>query len=86
MSKKLYITEPKLMASVDAEFATLCYQVLEWEQGMVALAHGPCLEETRVSVPWGAQINDVRVLVLDKCLANFPDVTSNDIIFLGGWV
>jgi hypothetical protein len=83
--KKLYIAEPKLVASTGTETSTVCYSVFEWEQGLVGIQHAPCADEGRVEMPWGSTIADVRQLVIDKLLASFPDISSNDIIFLGGW-
>jgi hypothetical protein len=83
--KKVYIAEPKLVAGTGSESSTLCYQVFEWEEGVPGLAHAPCSDEGRVAFLWGEGINDIRQRVIDNVLASFPGITSNDIIFLGGW-
>ena len=85
MAKKLYVAEPKIVAGTNVNTSTLCYMIFEWEQGMPGIGHIPCSDECRVEFPFGADINDIRQLVIDDLLENFQDVSSNDIIFLGGW-
>jgi hypothetical protein len=83
--KKVYITEPKVMLSGFPDSAILCYSLLEWEEGSLAIPHAPCSgDETRVSVSWGDDANVIRQLVLDNTVATISGITSNDVIFLGG--
>lgn len=86
MATKLYIAEPKISAfTADPNSMTLCYAVYEWVQGSPALLHVPCSDEGRVDFTWGTTFAQIRDLVIASLLSFFPDATSNDIIFLGGW-
>jgi hypothetical protein len=86
--KKVYVQEPKLAFQNDLEpsHLLLIYGLIEWEEGMFAIQHAPGdSSATRVDLLWGEGIVEVRQRAIDAILASFPDVTSNDIIFLGGW-
>lgn len=85
MAKILYIYDPKLVAPTGSETVFLCYSLLEWEQGMTAIPHLPCNDETRVGLIWGDGLVEVKQKVIDNCIASFSGATSNDVIFLGGW-
>lgn len=85
MAKKIYVAEPKVVAGTNVNTTTLCYAVYEWTEGMPGVTHLPCADECRIEFPFGADINDIRALVITDLLENFPDISSNDIIFLGGW-
>jgi hypothetical protein len=85
--KKIYVQEPKFATPTGTEDVTVCYMLLEWEQGLLAIEHLPCSSDAcRVQLNWGDTAADLRQRVLDNILAHFTDVTSNDVIFLGGWV
>jgi len=86
MAKKIYVAEPKIVINTtDFSLMTLCYAIYEWEQGELAIAHVPCSDEARIEFEWGEGIVEIRQRVADDLLASFPDISSNDIIFLGGW-
>jgi hypothetical protein len=85
MAKKIYVSEPKILAPTGPDEVWLCFQVFEWDQGQLGYIYPPCNEEGRVAMVWGDGIVEIRQKAIDNLLSYFPDITSNDIIFLGGW-
>ena len=84
--KKVYVSEPKVMFSGFPDSAILCYSLFEWEQGEFAVPHAPCSgDEARIMFAWGEDANTIRQRALDNVVANISGITSNDVIFLGGW-
>jgi hypothetical protein len=86
MATKIYVAEPKFVLPLGTDDVVLCFQVLEWPQGQFPNLYPPCNPGTgSVSVAWGEGVVEVRQKAIDMLLEAFPDATSNDIIFLGGW-
>lgn len=87
MATKIYVTDPQFsIADPSPDRALLCYSINVWTQGLPPVPHAPCGQETIVSVAWGESGVSIQQKVIDNILANFPDVSSNDIVFLGAWL
>jgi hypothetical protein len=85
--KRVYVSEPKLLIPASSpDELLLCYAIVEWEQGSVAVSHPPCNQETAVPVAFGDTAVEIKAKIIDNLLATIAGITSNDIIFLGGWV
>lgn len=88
MAKKVYVEEPKVSIENDLDPTNLLaiYPVIEWTEGQLAIVHPPGSNDAaRVELIWGEGIAEIRQKAIAAILAFFPDVSSNDIIFLGGW-
>jgi hypothetical protein len=82
--RKIYVYDPKPVVPVGTFTVFLCYSLLDWTEGEAAIPHVPGSEETRVELLWGDGLVEVKQKTIDNVVASFG-VTSNDIIFLGGW-
>lgn len=82
MATKVYVTTPQLTTPGLPDELLLCYTIHVCEDGQLAVMHPPCSEETFVTVAFGESVVVIRGKIIDKILANIPNVTSNDIIFV----
>lgn len=82
MATKVYVTNPQLTTPGLPDELLLCYTIHVCEDGMPSVPHPPCSEETLITLSFGDSAVVIRAKIIDKILANIPNVGSNDIIFI----
>ena len=85
MARKIYVQQPTFSFPIGTEQVVCAYGILDWEEGRLAIENLPSSNDgTRVEVLWGDTVSVLRQKVLDN-ITTFYGVSTNDIIFLGGW-
>lgn len=85
MARKIYVVNPQFAVSNSTTEIFLCYSALDWEEGLPAIFHPPCSEDTIVSLIWGDTAVEAKAKIIDNVIAHFG-VGQNDIIFIGGLI
>jgi hypothetical protein len=82
MAKRIYVTNPQISVGADPAQIIFCYAILEWEQGLPAILHPPCNEDTIVFLAFNDNAGTARQKIIDNAIAHFPGITAADVIFI----
>lgn len=82
MATTVYVTNPQLTTPGLPDELLLCYTIHVCVDGQPAVIHGPCAEETLVTVLYGDTGGVIKSAIEANIVAHIPNVSANDIIFI----